>query len=968
MVEHGDTVALPPRCLHELVESTVDSQPDAAAVVFDGFSLTYRQLDDRAGGLATLLRSRGVEPDNRVAVCLPRGLDLPVALLGVLKAGAAYVPLDPTYPAGRLAFMLADSGARILLTTAELSASLPAYPGRTILLDREPLPPPGSKVAVHQDNLAYVMYTSGSTGQPKGVMISHRAIVNRLLWMQAEYRLAPDDRVLQKTPTSYDVSLWEFFWSLIAGVTLVSAAPDGHRDPAYLAELIRRERITTVHFVPSMLRSFLDEPSVTRCTGLRRVLCGGEELPVELRDRFVRLLGGAGVRLHNLYGPTEASVDVTYWDCSTGAAGPIPIGRPVWNTGLRILDGDLGSVARGELYLSGVQLSRGYLNRPGLTAERFLPDPFGEPGARMYRSGDVASVRADRAVEFHGRVDHQVKIRGVRIELGEIESTLVRHPSLRAAVVLAVADALGDNRLVAHVVSSDPAGVSAARLVEHLERTLPGHMIPTAFIEHEELPLTPSGKIDRAALSATLEREVASEFAAALGVDRVGPHDDFSAMGGHRLLFARLCSRLFRERGVDVPVERLGDGATVSTVVRVIEAYRSGGRDAAVAEAAEPDLHAEARVPADITPAGLPVADILRPRHILLTGVTGFLGAFLLRELLETTGATVHCLVRAGGRGRIEQTLRDFQIWDDSYGSRIVAEAGDLERPRLGLPADRFAALASTVDVIFHSGALVNFVYPYPALRAANVDGTREVLRLACTTRAKAVHHLSTVDVCAPGPDRVVSERDAPEVNPLAGGYVRSKWVAERMIGTIRDRGLPVVVYRPRTVLGHSLTGITHTTDFTCVLMKGCVQLGAGPGEDIPIDFMPVDYVSRALVSIAGRSSSFGRIFHLANPHPVSLPEMWAWVRDFGYPLDVLPYREWVARVADVGPDNALFPMLPLLGAAADTTTLRVSTANTDETLAGTGIQCPPIDRELGRKIIGYLVDIGFLAPAPVRA
>jgi myxalamid-type nonribosomal peptide synthetase MxaA len=840
---------------------------------------------------------------------------------------------------------------------------------------------------VHQDNFAYVIYTSGSTGLPKGVMVTHRAIVNRLLWMQAEYQLSTEDRVLQKTPSSFDVSVWEFFWPLITGATLVVASPGGHRDPAHLTGAIQRERVTTVHFVPSMLRAFLDEPGAVRCTSLRTVVCSGEALSGELRDRFYALLGGSGARLHNLYGPTEAAVDVTYWACSPTETGAVPIGAPVWNTGLRVLDAGLqpvGPGAVGELYLTGVQLSRGYLNQPGRSAERFMPDPSGRPGSRMYRTGDLARWRVDGALEYLGRVDHQVKIRGFRIELGEIETTLAQHPRISAAVVVPVEDAAGDSRLVAHVVARNTPGPTAAQLTEHLARTLPEHMLPAGYVELAELPLTPSGKVDRAALRpppadpsprAVLEREIADGFAEVLGVGKVGRDDDFFSLGGQRLLLARFCFRLCRQYNVDLPVERLGDNATPAGIARVIDVYHTDGRDAAIAEASRPDLAAEAMVPDEITPAGLPTADIQRPRHILLTGVTGFLGAFLLHELLRRTDASVHCLVRARGDDeawqRIERTLRGFQIWQEAYRSRIVPEAGDLEQARLGLSDERFAELAATVDVIYHSGASVNFVYPYAALKAANVDGTREVLRLACTSRAKALHHLSTVDVCAPGPDRLVREEPAARRCPVANGYIQSKWVAERMVGAVRDRGLPVAIYRPRTVLGHTRTGVTHTTDFTCVLIKGCIQLKAGP-QDIPVDLMPVDFVSEAIVAISGQRSSFGQIFHFANPRPVGLSDVWRWAREFGYPIETMSYEDWLGRLAGVDADNALFPVMSLIGAdVADPrghppdTGLRVSTVNTDTALTDTGIECPLFDRDIGWRILDHLVRVGFLEPPP---
>lgn len=466
------------RTLHDLVaDRAARSAPGELAVRFEGTGLTFTELDRRANQVAHLLRDLGVGPGQPVAVCMERSLELVVALLGVLKAGGAYVPVDPGYPAERLAFMLSDAAPEILLTQERLCAALPAHTARTVCLDAtwqtldghrteppEPLAGP--------DDLAYLIYTSGSTGKPKAARISHRAIVNRLLWMQEEYGLTAEDRVLQKTPFSFDVSVWEFFWPLITGARMVLARPGGHKDPGYLAGLIRDERITTLHFVPSMLQVFLEEPDVEAATGsVVRVFASGEALPYATQERFYARLATA--RLHNLYGPTEAAVDVTHWACPpTGGPRVVPIGRPVANTRIHILDRYLNPVpagAPGELYIGGVQVAQGYHNRPEMTRERFVPDPFdATPGGRLYKTGDLARYLADGTIEYRGRTDFQVKVRGFRIEPGEIETALCAHPDVREAAVLARGTGPdGDDgaeehkRLIAYVVPQPGADADA---------------------------------------------------------------------------------------------------------------------------------------------------------------------------------------------------------------------------------------------------------------------------------------------------------------------------------------------------------------------------------------------------------------------------------------------------------------------------------------------------------------------------
>jgi amino acid adenylation domain-containing protein len=455
------------KCLHQLIEMQAARTPDAVAAVVPAIDstykadqhLTYQELNARANQLAHHLQVLGIGPDVLVGICVERSLEMIVGLLGILKAGGAYVPLDPEYPQERLEFMIADSHTPVLLTQAKLAQALPTQKAQVICLDadwktiaqqRQENP----EISITSDNLIYVIYTSGSTGKPKGAMNLHRGVVNRLLWMQDAYHLTPADRVLQKTPFSFDVSGWEFWWPLITGARMVFAKPGGHKDSAYLVKLIADQQITTLHFVPSMLQVFLEEAGLERCRVLKRVICSGEALPYDLQKRFFEWLDA---ELHNLYGPTEAAIDVTFWQCERNSKlTTVPIGKPIANTQLYILDPHLQPVpigVPGELHLGGVNLARGYLNRRELTAEKFIPNPFGEePGARLYKTGDLTRYLPDGNVEYLGRLDHQVKIRGFRIELGEIETVLAEHPIVREAVVVAREDRSGDKRLAAYVV------------------------------------------------------------------------------------------------------------------------------------------------------------------------------------------------------------------------------------------------------------------------------------------------------------------------------------------------------------------------------------------------------------------------------------------------------------------------------------------------------------------------------------
>ncbi len=594
--------------LSELFEQQAARTPDSCALQFEDSALSYRELDTRANRLAHLLRSMGAGPESRVAVAIPRSLDLVVALLAVLKVGGAYLPVDSEYPAERIAFMLADAEPTALLTTRQLKGGLPAPTGLQVVVVDDPATrrqtesftgehPPLALVSSSQ--AAYLIYTSGSTGEPKGVLVPHRGIVNRLRWMQDEYGLTSRDRVLQKTPASFDVSVWEFFWPLLSGATLVLARPGGHREPAYLSGLIQSAGITTVHFVPSMLDAFLREPTAAACTGLKRVVCSGEALSAATEELFHRTLG---VELHNLYGPTEAAVDVTYWHCEDdGPDRPAPIGKPVANTRVFVLDAFLRPVpvgVAGELYVAGVQVARGYWGRGALTAERFVACPFGGVGERMYRTGDVVRWRRDGVLEFVGRVDDQVKVRGFRIELGEVEAALTGCVGVARAVAVVRGDVAGDRRLVAGVLPEDGVVLDLSAVRVELGRRLPDYMVP-ALVVLDEVPLTPNGKVDRRALpepeavvvSGRGPRSPRQEilcglFAEVLGVPAVGIDDDFFALGGHSLLATRLVGRVRAVLGVELSVRQLFEAPTVAGLDRVVEGagrsrvpvLRAGGR------------------------------------------------------------------------------------------------------------------------------------------------------------------------------------------------------------------------------------------------------------------------------------------------------------------------------------------------------------------------------------------------------
>jgi amino acid adenylation domain-containing protein len=581
------------------------------AIIFEDRQLTYDELNRRANQLAHYLKKLGVGPEVLVALCMQRSLEMVVGMIGVLKAGGSYLPLDPAYPKERINFMLDDSRAAVILTqesavhifeqvswntaTGVPKLGVQRCAAKVIFLDLEwPEIAKESEDTLESraraDNLAYVIYTSGSTGKPKGVMITHEAACKHMLWMQSEYPLGDDDCVLQKTPFSFDASIWEFYAPLLAGARVALAPAHGHQDSRLILELIVEHRVTVLQLVPSMLKAILAEEKFENCRNLKRLFCGGEVLTADLAAKFLERVD---VELYNLYGPTEATIDATCGRCkgTTTSGNGVPIGRPIANTQTYILDSHLNPVpigVVGELHIGGIGLARGYLNRRELTAEKFVANPFGDqPGARLYKTGDLARYLPDGNIEFLGRTDNQVKIRGFRIELGEIEFVLAQHPAIEQAVLLAREDAPGDTRLVAYIVAAAGSNLSANDLRSFLQHKLPDYMVPSAFVFLDSLPLTPNGKLDRKALPAPdhgrpelddafvapgnpVEAMLANIWAEVLKLEKVGIRDNFFNLGGHSLLATQVVSRMRNAFSIDVPLRQIFDAPTIAEMAAII--------------------------------------------------------------------------------------------------------------------------------------------------------------------------------------------------------------------------------------------------------------------------------------------------------------------------------------------------------------------------------------------------------------
>ncbi|HEX7814095.1 amino acid adenylation domain-containing protein, partial [Dyella sp.] len=658
-------------CMHQLFEAQVRQQPQATALICGDTMLSYAQLNDRANQLAHELIARGAKPDTLIALCVERSVGMVVGLFGILKAGAAYLPLDPGNPPDRLAQMLEDARPLALLVDASGLHAVETVVAEQLPLlrvdeaepswsSRSPANPDIHATGLTPAHLAYVIYTSGSTGRPKGVPNEHRGLLNRLSWMQASYRLQSNDLTLQKTPYSFDVSVWEFFWTLGYGAALLMAPPGAHKDPLALLELIQAHEVTTLHFVPSMLASFLDQVAPGSCRSLRHIFCSGEALSPALARKARQWFPHAA--LHNLYGPTEAAIDVTAWACPPGFSGDVvPIGKPIANVSMYLLDAQLQPVpfgAVGELYIGGAGVARGYLNRPELTAERFLTDPFAStPGAHMYRTGDLARYMPDGEIEYLGRNDHQVKIRGFRIELGEIEAVLAAQPGVAQAVVVARDAAAGHKQLVAYVAAVEGVRPDSTALRQAVAAALPDYMLPAAFVTLDTLPLTPSGKIDRKALPAPdeeafmrrayeaprgeIEQRLAQVWSELLGIERIGRHDNFFELGGHSLLAIQLMGRL-RRLGLSIEVHALFATPTLADLADTLGSHHEWVTPPNLIEADSTTLS-----PAMLPLIDLSQADIDQIVARVPGGVRNIKDIYALSPLQE--GILFHHLLAKGG-------------------------------------------------------------------------------------------------------------------------------------------------------------------------------------------------------------------------------------------------------------------------------------------------------------------------------
>ena len=899
---------------------------------------------------------------------------------------------------------------------------------------------PEQHSAIHP---AYMLYTSGSTGRPKGAIIRHDGAVNHIYAQLEALELRPSFNFLQSAPASSDISVWQFLGPLLTGGKTVILDTESVCNPDTLLTVLQSEALTLAELVPGVLKALIDHvshlPEEERSLPqLKWMMVTGEYVAVEVVNQWLHLY--PDIPIINAYGPTEAADDITQAVLTQPLPAnqrTVPIGQPLANLNLYILDPQtrlLPIGAPGEIAVSGIGVGDGYWQNPVKTSASFVPNPFlslddtnASHHKLIYKTGDLGRWRADGSLEFLGRMDHQVQIRGFRIELGEIEAVLMQHPAIGETVVVVREDHPGRQMLVAYWVTSVSPGITdelaaapgidstmgnefPAQLRQFLQEQLPEHMVPSAFVLLERLPRTPNGKIDRRSLpapehmrsgeqsyvapSTPVEMAIAEIWQDILGIDRVGIHDNFFELGGHSLLITQLFTRLSNTFEVKVALRRLFNAPTIASIAQEVQRLQQNP-DAESEPEPVIDFAAEALLDPTIQPEGMAYDPDRLPTAILLTGATGFLGAFLLYELLQQTQADIYCLVRASspeaGWQKIQAKLTTYQLWDEAFSPRIKPVIGDLSQPRLGMSEVVFADLAARLDVIYHSGAQVNAIAPYETFKAANVLGTQEVLRLASQTTIKPLHFVSSTGVVPSGQAGAHEiQEDSPlELDALPGsGYARSKWVAEKLVTAARDRGLPVCIYRPGFITGHSQTGVCNTDDIIYRMLKGCIQIGSLPNFEFGLDLNPCDYVSQAIVHLSSQKESLNQVFHLVNPQPLSMAAVFQYISALGYPVELVDPASWQTKLVKQGnEENALYPLIPTVAAqeklnleAGNVNTVAESSPsptphsivqsfdarNTRMGLAGSPVICPVLDKTLLDHYFAHLVQSGFLTP-PIR-
>lgn len=908
------------------------------AVLTDNEALTYEELEQKSNQIADYLHGLNIDKKQEiiVGICLERKAHLIISLLGILKAGFAYVPLDPSYPKDRLEFMINNSQLSVIITQESLQNNLPNYPTIIVNLDQDQdkinqCSIEKIELIPDSNKLAYIIYTSGSTGTPKGVEILHKNTVAFIDWAINFYTFEQLKGVLASTSICFDLSIFEIFVTLSVGGTVILVDNILH-----LPESPHATQVTLIDTVPSAIASICKINGIP--PSVNTVNLAGEALSNNIVQQVYKFEHIQQV--FNLYGPSEDTTFSTVAFIPRGYDDIPPIGKPISQTDVFLLDENLQIVSEGqlgEIYLTGAGIARGYRNRQDLTAERFLVNPFTDnPDSKMYKTGDIGVYLPDGQLKFVGRNDQLVKIRGFRVELGEIEATLERHPNINKAVVILHKFSEQDQRLIAYITLKIPTENEqiTPAIIQYLKTKLPVHEIPSKFIILTEFPQTLNGKIDRKSLplpprenprksgyvepSNPREIKLVDIWQNVLNLDYIGINDNFFDLGGDSLKAIVLMDEINTYFKCDITIDKFLQNSTIQSLAKNIPLKKSINLSKDELNLIKYDVI----LTSNIYPEK-PFIDedyTKENYHVLLTGSTGVLGVYLLSELLSNTNDQIYCLVRVKneeeGLNRIKNKLINNNLWDEKYLDRIIPIIGDLAERNLGLSAEKMDKLAQEIDLIYHCGAWVNIVYPYTSLRNANVQGTKEIIKLACKFKTKPIIYISTTDVFSSEKITFIKTDEIPDGHFLCGGYAKSKYVAEKLLLQARSRGIPVTIFRPSNIIHFNQPASSFNAEFIPRMLKGCLQLSAFPEMKALVNLIPVDYTSKTIVYLSQQQLFLNNCFNLVNPHPLKWDTLLQWMKN-NYPkIEILSYAKWYEQLQHTvrsKVDNELAPFLVLL-------------------------------------------------------
>ncbi len=978
------------KSVHEIFEEWVTKAPHSAAIAHEGATLTYSELNRQANQLARFLIGRGAKVGEYIPVVMPRSTRMVIAQLAILKCGCVYVPVDPEFPVERQAFIFRDCGARLVLAE---TGGCDIGPAGVRWID---LPSVSNELSrMHGDNLklplvtpppAYVMYTSGSTGAPKGVVVPHHSVV-RLVINNGYAHLNLNDCLIHYSNPAFDASTFEIWGALLNGARVVVVPQLTVLDPAAFKKVLLEERVSVLWMSVGLFNQYADALSSV-LPRLRYVLVGGDSLDANVIKRVLK--ASPPERLFNVYGPTECTTFTTTHNIRAvdNEAVSIPIGGPIANAQVYILDSRLQLLpigVAGEMYIGGDGVADGYLNRSALTAERFVADLFGRtPGKRLYRTGDLVRWRPDGAIEFLGRNDHQVKIRGFRVELEEIQARIEHHPGVKEAVLLTKEDETGQKQIVCYFTAKDPLNIPTIEsLREHVKAALPHYMVPGAFVLLKKVPLNANGKVDRKALPSPsisahradtyeapqgeLELQLADIWQDLLGVQRMGRHDNFFERGAHSLHVLQVLIRT-KEHG-DTPIS-VKDIYNCPTLHDLAKRLRGKALDLE-----QVDLQREAILPHTIT--ALPGACIYPARNVLVTGGTGFVGRFLLKQLLQDTHATAYCLLRSPSKEQSFSTLKnkliDHDLWRDEFAHRIVPVPGDLRQPCLGIDDVTYELLSRSIDSIYHCATSMNHLETYAMAKPANVGGAIELLKLASRHKPKLINYMSTASIFSPTSEhgsehgvRSVSEHSSidQECHLTSRGYAASKWVGEKLIMIASERGIPCNIFRLGLIWADTQFGRYDELQRAHRLLKSCILSGFGIKDyrhDMPPT--PVDYAAQAILHLAQAYPNGQGIFHISSPSQMSEGVFERYNDIMDTPLRIVPLYEWICEIKRLHASGLSLPVVPLVESSfsmdehsflehqrrAQSERVNFETVRTHAELEQAGIVAPVLDDRLLR-------------------